>query len=170
MASEEIRSRMASVRTGVSSHRRELDVDIGRREALKEDLDSERDKLLEENSSLDLYERCRNFLRRVLESTQETIERTFSEFTTAGIASVFGDDKAFRFQFVPTAQGVAVKVHVLKPSPTVDGEMIEISPRESEGGGMLDIISVEPELDDSLSHEEVELLDPLELEEDCRSA
>lgn len=142
MASDELSQRLSSVRDGLSGQRRRVDVDLGRRSALQAELDSERTKLADDESAQDLYQRCRNFLRQVLEGTQQSIERTFSEFTTAGISSVFGDDKAFRFQFVPTAQGVAVKVHVLKPSPYSDGEMIEINPKDAEGGGMLDVISV----------------------------
>lgn len=142
MTSDELAQRVSTVRTSLSDQRRQVDVALGRRQALEEELGAERDRMTTEEASQDLYRRCRDFLRQVLEGTQQSIEKTFSEFTTAGIASVFGDDKAFRFQFVPTAQGVAVKVHVLKPSPYADGEMIEISPKDSEGGGMLDIISV----------------------------
>jgi len=140
--SDELAQRVSTVRANLSDQRRQVDVALGRRQAIEEDLASERGKVSSEEQSQDLYRRCRDFLRQVLEGTQQSIERTFSDFTTAGIASVFGDDKAFRFQFVSTAQGVAVKVHILKPSPYVDGEMIEISPKDSEGGGMLDIISV----------------------------
>ncbi|MFA7153665.1 MAG: hypothetical protein WC072_07720 [Methanoregulaceae archaeon] len=142
MTSDELSVKLADVRRGVSEERRQIDVDLGRRQALSDELSAERARVSSEESDQDLYRRCRDFLRQVLEGTQQSIETTFSEFTTAGISSVFGDDKAFRFQFVPTAHGVAVKVHVLKPSPYADGEMIEISPKDAEGGGMLDVISV----------------------------
>lgn len=126
----------------VAARRHEIDVDIGRRDILRSEEASEKKKLNGEQANQDLYDQTRIFLRSVLESTQSVIEQTFTGLTTAGVSGIFGDDKALRFQFVPTAQGVAVKIRVLKPSPYNDDEVFEINPKNAEGSGMLDIISL----------------------------
>jgi len=126
----------------VAAQRHEIDVDIGRRDVLRSETRTEEQHLTEERGQQALYDQTRTFLRSVLESTQSVIEDTFTGLTTAGVAGIFGDDKALRFQFVPTAQGVAVKIRVLKPSPYNENEVFEINPQIAEGGGMLDIISL----------------------------
>ena len=126
----------------VATRRHEVDVDIGRRDILRSEMATEEQQLEGERAKQDLYDRTRTFLRSVLESTQSVIEETFTGLTTAGVAGIFGDDKALRFQFVPTVQGVAVKIRVLKPSPYDQDQVFEINPKHAEGGGMLDIISL----------------------------
>jgi len=126
----------------VAAKRREVDVDIGRRESLRSERDREEGLIVDERGRQELYDRTRNFLRSVLESTQQVIEQTFTGLTTSGIRGIFGEDKALRFQFVPTAQGVAVRIRVLKPSPQDENVVFEVNPKNAGGGGMLDIISL----------------------------
>ena len=101
----------------VAAKRHEIDVDIGRRDVLRSEDVSARTKIEDEKARQELYDHTRDFLRSVLENTQQVIEQTFTGLTTAGIRGIFGEDKALKFQFVPTSQGVAVKIRVLKPSP-----------------------------------------------------
>ena len=133
---------LAEITGLVARKRRDIDIDIGRREILQSEAQAERNAISQDETDKDLYDRTRTFLRSVLESTQSVIEQTFTGLTTAGIAGIFGNDKALRFQFIPTANGVAVKIRILKPSPYAGGEVFEVNPKHAEGGGMLDIISL----------------------------
>jgi len=136
----DVSKRLERASSAIAAERSSIDLQRGVMRSTKAQIVDERKRRDESSDSLDIKQKARDFLSSILRRTESDIEELFGSIGTEAIGFVFSEDRKLRFKFEPRANGMGVKIRIVKPDPEGDGE-IEIS-TSFEGGGMRDVVAL----------------------------
>lgn len=158
-------SRVAALTSTLSGRRDIYNRRAGQRDAVLGQHQYVESELQRQDAEIKLNEQVRYLLQKISEQARESARKTLEDTVTSALQYIFGSDYRFVIEIEQKGGRTEAEFYVESPAPGAPGEFMRLSPEDSRGGGIVDIVGLALRLAVMRIHSDPKVADVLIMDE-----